>query len=71
METHWTHVTPSCLLALAGEGKSVRCLVLKRAVGTRLGHSSIKLTVDTYAHWMPGKNREAMDRLPVLDPGVR
>ena len=35
-------------------------------VQKQLGHSSIKLTVDTYTHWMPGKNREAMDRLPVL-----
>ena len=31
----------------------------------QLGHSTIKLTADTYKHWMPGKNREAMDRLPV------
>ena len=36
-------------------------------VKDQLGHSSIKLTVDTYCHWMPGKNREAMDRLPVLE----
>ena len=36
-------------------------------VQKQLGHSSIKLTVDTYCHWMPGKNREAMDRLPPLD----
>jgi integrase len=34
-------------------------------VQKQLGHSSIKLTVDTYCHRMPGKNREAMDRLPV------
>ena len=33
-------------------------------VQNQLGHSTIKLTVDTYTHWMPGKNREAMDRLP-------
>ena len=36
-----------------------------RMVQKQLGHSSITLTVDTYTHWMPGKNREAMDRLPV------
>ena len=30
----------------------------------------IKLTVDTYTHWMPGKNREAMDRLPVLETAI-
>jgi len=28
--------------------------------------SDMKFTVDTYCHWMPGKNREAMDRLPSL-----
>ena len=33
-------------------------------VKDQLGHSSIKLTVDTYTHWIPGSNREAMDRLP-------
>jgi len=32
----------------------------------QFGHCSIKLTVDTYTHWMPGKNREAMDRLPSI-----
>ena len=26
----------------------------------------MKLTVDTYTHWLPGKNREAMDRLPAI-----
>ena len=36
-------------------------------VQKQLGHSSIQMTVDVYTHWMPGKNREAMDRLPVLD----
>jgi integrase len=36
-------------------------------VQEQLGHTSIKLTVDTYTHWMPGKNREAMDRLPALE----
>jgi len=35
-------------------------------VQEQLGHSSIKLTVDTYTYWMPGKNREAMDRLPAI-----
>jgi len=36
-------------------------------VQKQLGHSSIQMTVDCYTHWMPGENREAMDRLPVLD----
>ena len=29
----------------------------------QLGHSSIKLTVDTYGHMIPGANRAAVDRL--------
>jgi integrase len=28
-----------------------------------LGHSSIKVTADTYGHLIPGGNREAVDRL--------
>jgi integrase len=32
-------------------------------VQSQLGHATIKLTVDTYTHWMPGKNCGAMDRL--------
>ncbi len=35
-------------------------------VQRQLGHASIQMTVDVYTHWIPGKNREAMDRLPVL-----
>ena len=29
-----------------------------------LGHSSIKLTVDTYGHLEPGRNRQAVNKLP-------
>ena len=29
----------------------------------RLGHSSIKVTVDIYGHLVPGGNKEAVDRL--------
>ena len=29
----------------------------------QLGHSSIKVTVDTYGHLVPGGNRQAVDRL--------
>ena len=29
----------------------------------QLGHSSIRMTVDTYGHLVPGANREAVDRL--------
>ena len=36
-------------------------------VKDQLGHSSIKLTVDVYAHLQPGANREAMNRLPTVE----
>ena len=35
-------------------------------VKDQLGHSSIKLTVDVYAHLQPGANREAVNRLPTI-----
>jgi integrase len=34
-------------------------------VKEQLGHSSIKVTVDIYGHWIPGANRQAVNRLPV------
>jgi len=37
-------------------------------VKEQLGHSSIKLTVDIYGHWIPGSNRQAVNRLPSLTP---
>jgi hypothetical protein len=40
-------------------------------VSKQAGHASIKITVDLYGHWIPGANRQAVDRLddpePVLD----
>jgi len=35
-------------------------------VRDQLGHSSIKMTVDIYVHWIPGANRQAVNRLPGL-----
>ena len=35
-------------------------------VQQQLGHASIRMTVDTYTHWVPGENREAVDKLPAL-----
>jgi integrase len=35
-------------------------------VKEQMGHSSIKVTVDIYGHWVPGANRQAMNRLPSL-----
>ena len=32
-------------------------------VKEQMGHSSIKITVDTYGHLVPGANRSAADRL--------
>jgi integrase len=32
-------------------------------VKDQCGHSSIKVTVDTYGHLVPGGNRQAVDRL--------
>jgi integrase len=32
-------------------------------VKDQLGHSSIKLTVDTYGHLIPGSNRQAVETL--------
>jgi integrase len=37
-------------------------------VKEQLGHSSIKVTVDIYGHWIPGANRQAVNSLPV--PGT-
>ncbi len=30
----------------------------------QLGHSSIKMTVDVYGHLEPGRNRQAVNKLP-------
>ena len=35
-------------------------------VKDELGHSSIKMTVDIYSHWIPGSNRQAVNKLPSL-----
>jgi integrase len=32
-------------------------------VQRQLGHSSIKMTVDTYGKWLPAGNKNAVDRL--------
>jgi hypothetical protein len=37
-------------------------------VKVQLGHSSIRVTADTYVHWLPGSNRGAVDRLDAPDP---
>ena len=32
-------------------------------VSNQLGHHSVKLTLDTYSHWLPGKNKAEVDAL--------
>jgi integrase len=39
-------------------------------VKDQLGHASIKMTVDTYGHWIPGANRQAVNRLPLPSTGA-
>ena len=34
-------------------------------VKEQMGHSSIQVTVDLYCHWIPGSNRQAVDRLDI------
>jgi hypothetical protein len=35
-------------------------------VRDQLGHASIQITVDTYAHWIPTADRTAVDRLDAI-----
>lgn len=37
-----------------------------KVVAERLGHASIKVTLDTYSHVMPGMQREAAEKLDVI-----
>jgi integrase len=39
-------------------------------VRDQLGHASIKQTVDTYTHWIPGSNRQAVNKLPALTSSI-
>src|SRR5262245_29533001 len=50
--------TYATLLLMQGESPAY--------VKDQLGHSSIKMTVDIYGHWIPGANRQAVNRLPGL-----
>lgn len=40
-------------------------------VKARLGHSSVRIAVDTYRRFVPGSNRLAIDRLDEDDPQAR
>jgi len=50
--------TYATLLLMQGESPAY--------VRDQLRHSSIKMTVDIYGHWIPGANRQAVNRLPGL-----
>jgi integrase len=34
-----------------------------KTISTRLGHSSVAFTMDTYAHLLPGMQKAAMEKL--------
>ena len=37
-------------------------------VSNQLGHYSVKLTLDVYSHWMPGKRKDEVDALDDMQP---
>lgn len=55
---HTLRHTYASLLIQNGEGLAY--------VRDQLGHASIKITVDTYGHLVPGANKAAVDRLDEL-----
>ncbi|HSC70463.1 MAG TPA: site-specific integrase, partial [Candidatus Methylomirabilis sp.] len=52
---HQLRHTWASLLLMQGESPAY--------VSKQAGHSSIKITCDLYGHWIPGANRQAVDRL--------
>ncbi len=52
---HQLRHTYASLLLIQGESPAY--------VSKQLGHASIKMTVDLYGHFIPGANRQAVDRL--------
>lgn len=55
---HDTRHTFASILLMAGESPQY--------VKEQLGHSSIKITVDVYGPFIPGANRQAVNKLPYL-----
>jgi integrase len=53
---HDTRHSFASILLMSGESPAY--------VRDQLGHSSIKMTVDIYGHWIPGSNRQAVNKLP-------
>ena len=56
---HDTRHTFASILLMAGESPQY--------VKEQLGHSSIRLTVDTYGHFIPGTNRQAVNKIPSIN----
>jgi integrase len=55
---HCTRHTFASILLMKGESPAY--------VKEQLGHSSIKMTVDVYGHFIPRANRQAVNKLPSL-----
>jgi len=55
---HDTRHTFASILLMNGESPAY--------VKEQLGHSSIKITVDVYGHFIPGANRQAVNKLPSI-----
>jgi hypothetical protein len=60
-----TYATPIYASLLIQNGESLAY------VRDQLGHASIKLTVDTYGHLVPGANRQPVDRLDDAPEAIR
>jgi integrase len=39
-------------------------------VSYQLGHSSIRITYDVYAHWIPGQFKSEVDELDTMHPNA-
>jgi len=59
---HDTRHTFASILLMNGESPAY--------VKDQLGHSSIKITVDVYGHFIPGANRQAVNRLPHMNSAI-
>ena len=42
------------------------CVLIGLRDSIMLGHSSIQITVDLYGHLEPGRNRQAVNKLPTI-----
>lgn len=49
---------------------SLQAGVHVKIVSERLGHSSVVITLDTYAHAIPGLQRDAAEKVAALIPGL-